>query len=146
MRSATSAPSDQRGSATIELAVLSPVLLILLGLVIAAGRVSAADTAIEQAAAAAARSASVSRDARTAESAARQTVVESLQGQGLDCATVSTSVDTAGFAIAVGRSAAVTVAVRCSISLGDLAVPGLPGSTTVAASATSPLDRYRGRR
>ncbi len=53
-----------RGSATIELAVLAPALLALLGLVIVAGRISVAGSAVEQAAASAARAASIARDAR----------------------------------------------------------------------------------
>ena len=31
------------------------------------------------------------------------------------------------------------------VSLADVAVPGLPGARRVEASATSPLDSYRGR-
>ena len=57
---------SDRGSATIEMAVLAPALLALLGLVILAGRISAAGSAVEQAAASAARAASIARDARAA--------------------------------------------------------------------------------
>lgn len=138
--------SEPRGSATLELAVLSPILLILLGLVLAAGRVSAADTAVEQAAAAAARSASLSRDARAATATAQRAAVESLRDQGLNCALASADVNSEGFATSLGRPAEVTVEVRCTIALRDLAVPGLPGTTTIVASATSPLDRYGVRR
>ena len=37
----------------------------------------------------------------------------------------------------------VTVTVVCQVPLADLAVPGLPGSTTVRASSTAPIDPYR---
>ena len=37
----------------------------------------------------------------------------------------------------------VTVTVACQVSLADLSAPGLPGDTTVRASATVPIDPYR---
>jgi Flp pilus assembly protein TadG len=137
-------PSD-RGSATIELAVLAPALLALLGLVILAGRVSAAGSAVEQAAASAARAASIARDARSARSAAELVVRDSLDGQGLTCQPLTSAVDVGGFAVAVGSPASVTVRVRCTVPLADVVVPGMPGRRTVTATMTSPIDRFRGR-
>jgi Flp pilus assembly protein TadG len=134
-----------RGSATMELAVLAPALLALLGLVIVAGRVSAAGSAVEQGAASAARAASIARDARAAQVAADRTAREALRDQGITCRAVTSSVDVRGFAVAVGSPASVTVTVRCAVPLGDLAVPGMPGQRTVTATMTSPIDRFRGR-
>ncbi len=37
----------------------------------------------------------------------------------------------------------VTVTVACHVELSDIALPGMPGSTTVEASATAPIDPYR---
>ncbi len=36
-----------------------------------------------------------------------------------------------------------TVRVTCQVLLSDLGFPGVPGSITVEASATAPLDPYR---
>ncbi len=134
-----------RGSATIELAVLAPALLALLGLVIVAGRISTAGSAVEQGAASAARAASIARDARAAQVAADRSAREALRDQGITCRTVTSSVDVRGFAVAVGSPASVTVTVRCVVPLSDLAVPGMPGQRTVTATMTSPIDRFRGR-
>lgn len=134
-----------RGSATIELAILAPALLALLGLVIVAGRISAAGSAVEQAAASAARAASIARDARAAQVGAERSVRDSLRDQGVTCQPLTSSVDTRGFAVAVGSSSSVTVSVRCAVPLAAVAVPGMPGSRTVAATMTSPIDRFRGR-
>jgi Flp pilus assembly protein TadG len=127
------------------LAVLAPALLALLGLVIVAGRVSAAGSAVEQGAASAARAASIARDARAAQVAADRATGQALRDQGITCRTVTSSVDVRGFAVDVGSPASVTVTVRCAVPLGDLAVPGIPGQRTVAATMTSPIDRFRGR-
>ena len=138
-------PHPDTGSATLELAVIAPVLLMLLSLVIVAGRLAAAAGSVDQAAAAAARAASLARNARSAQAEAERIARASLRSQGVICAPLRTSIDTAGFRVEVGRPASISVAVRCSVPLADLAVAGMPGTRIVSAAATSPLDRYRGR-
>lgn len=137
--------ANERGSATIELAIAAPALLALLGLVIVAGRIQVAASTIEQAAAASARAASIARDARTAEAQASQAARDSLASQGISCDPATTSIDSSGFAVAVGQSATVTARVSCRVPLADLAVPGMPGTRTVSAEVASPIDRYRAR-
>jgi Flp pilus assembly protein TadG len=136
---------SDRGSATVELAVLAPALLALLGLVIVAGRITVAAGAVEQAAATAAREASLARDARAARAGAQRSVSAALAQQGISCQTMSSRVDVAGFGVDVGSPATVTVEVDCSVALSDLSVPGMPGVRTVSARMTSPIDRFRGR-
>ena len=136
----------ERGSATIEMAVLAPALLALLGLVVVAGRVSTAGSAVEQAAAVAAREASLARDSRSAQSAATEAVRASLDGQGITCRTLTSDVDVEGFTVPVGQPASVRVHVTCAVPLADVAVPGMPGTRVVTASMTSSIDRFRGRR
>ncbi len=134
-----------RGSATIEMAVLAPALLALLGLVIVGGRISTAGSAVEQAAAVAAREASLARDARSARSAASEAVRASLDGQGITCRTLTSGVDVDGFSVPVGQPASVRVQVTCAVPLSDVAVPGMPGTRIVTASMTSTIDQFRGR-
>lgn len=136
---------DDRGSATLELLILAPGLLILIGLVIVAGRVSAASSVVEQAAAAGARAASLARDAQAARTVAQREVRASLADQSVTCNPLEHSVDTSGFRVDVGRSAQVSVRVACTVPLGQLGVPGMPGRRVVKAEATSPLDTFRGR-
>lgn len=136
---------DDRGSATLELAVLGPALLVLVGLVIAGGRVQVAHGAIEQAAAAASRSASLARGAATAGTAAADSATAVLSEQGIDCDALTVSPELDGFAVPAGQPAVVSVTVSCTIALGDLMVPGLPGARTLTATSTSPLDTYRSR-
>ena len=137
--------SGDQGSATLELAILAPAVLALLGLAIAAGRIEIAGGAVEQAAAAAAREASIARTESTARTAATETARDSLQNQGVTCGVLEVAVDTAGFAVTVGLPAQVQVGVACTVELSDLAVPGMPGTRTLRARVASPLDRYRSR-
>lgn len=135
----------ERGSATLELAIIAPALLLVLGLVVLAGRVQVAAGAVEHAATIAAREASLARTATSAQSTATTAATRELAAQDIQCATSSVTVDATGFATALGQPATVTTSVTCTISFADLAVPGLPGSRTLTATATSPLDRFRAR-
>ena len=136
---------DEAGSATLELTVLAPALLLLLSLAILAGRVETTSAAVEQAAAASARDASLARSPAAARAAATSAAKASLTSQGLDCRSLDVDVDTTGFQVAAGTASVVRVTVACVVPLADLAVPGVPGSRSVHASMTSPLDTYRAR-
>ncbi|MEU5234616.1 TadE/TadG family type IV pilus assembly protein [Streptomyces anulatus] len=134
-----------RGSYALETAVLAPVTISLLLLMIALGRVTDADGAVDSAARAAARAASLERDAGTAQSAARAAADRSLQGEGITCTTSSVDIDTGGYALDLGVDATVTATIACTADLSDIGLPGLPGAKTLTASWSSPIDTYRGR-
>lgn len=136
----------ERGSATVELALVAPALLALLALTVLAGRVVLAGGTVEQVAAAGARAASLARSPAEARAAAESAVRQAVGEQHLQCQTLSVAVDTAGFTVPLGRPASVTVEVSCQVRLADLTLPGAPGSRTVSARAVSPLDPFRGRR
>lgn len=137
-----SVPSE-RGSITVEVAILGPALLVLLALLVMAGRVQTNGAGIEQAARAAARDASIARTADAARAAAESAAARELADTG--CLASDVRTDTSGFATITSQVAAVTVTVTCTVPLSDLAAPGIPGHRTVTASATSPIDRYRER-
>lgn len=142
---ARSGPDRERGSVTLELAILAPALLLLLGLVVLAGRVQVAAGAVEHAATSAAREASLARTSAGAQATAATAAARELDGQDIRCATSSVTVDTSGFAVPLGQTATISATVSCTISFADLAIPGLPGSRNLTAAATSPLDRFRAR-
>ena len=143
-RDSRKAGQAEAGDAALELIILAPVLLAIIGLVIAAGRTSVAQGSVDAAARDAARQASIARSPAEAEAAARLSAVAALSQDGLNCAPV-VNVDTSGFAAPLGQPADVTATVSCTVPLSDLVVPGLPGSQTLTYSFTSPLDPFRGR-
>ncbi|MFD5065041.1 TadE family protein [Streptomyces sp. NPDC058394] len=134
-----------RGSYAVETAVLAPVMIALLLLMVAFGRVIDADGAVDSAARAAARAASLERDAGSAQSKAQAAAARSLEGEGITCRTSSVTVDTAGYSLDIGVDANVTASIACTADLSDIGLPGLPGSKTLRASWTSPIDTFRGR-
>ena len=136
---------DERGALAAELAVVIPVLILMLGMIIAGGRLWFARTTVVEAAQTAARAASLERSAGQASSAGREAGARSMSTAGLNCATSSISVDTAAFGVPVGVPATVSATVHCTVRLADLGFPLLPGSTDLTGRASTALDTYRGR-
>ncbi|MFI5905490.1 TadE/TadG family type IV pilus assembly protein [Streptomyces cyaneofuscatus] len=145
LRSAARGLRHDRGSYALETAILAPAMISLLLLMAAFGRVIDADGAVDSAARAAARAASLERDAGTAQSAARAAADRSLQGEGITCTASSVDVDTGGFSLDLGVDATVQATIACTANLSDIGLPGLPGAKTLTASWSSPIDTYRGR-
>ncbi|WP_432976856.1 TadE/TadG family type IV pilus assembly protein [Dactylosporangium sp. CA-233914] len=134
-----------RGSAAIEAAILAPVLLALIGLAIAGGRIQVAGGAIEAPAHDAARAASIARTEGQARTDAYRAASATLDQQGLHCSQLTVVVDTSGFAVPVGQPATVAASITCVVDLSDIVVDGLPGSRTINATFVSVLDTFRTR-
>lgn len=135
-----------RGSAAVELSILTPVMLLLLGFMIVVGRVAVAGNTLTSAAGNAAREASLARDSRTAAAAASSAARAVLAAQALRCqGGGAVTVDVSGFAGAArgtpGQSVVVTV--ECLLSFSDLGIPGLPGHRTLTDRGVSPIDPNR---
>jgi Flp pilus assembly protein TadG len=135
-----------RGNAPLELVMLAPVILFLIGFVIAAGRVSVANGAVAAAARDAARQASIAPNLAAAGQAAVSSADAALRADGLDCNPVVTTPGlAAAFGSQIGTSPLVSAKVTCDVRLSDLTVPGLPGSIGLSSTFSSPLDPYRSR-
>jgi len=138
-------PSSDRGSATVELVILAPTLLLFLLLAIYAGRVAMARQSVHAAAADAARSASIARTQAAAAANARAVADATLAAEGLRCVDTQVDLDTAAFMAPIGTPGTVAATVTCTVDLTDLTLPGVPGSRRLTATVTSPLDTYRER-
>jgi hypothetical protein len=137
-------PWTDDGNAALELVILAPVLLLLIGFVVAAGRTWIAQGSVAAAARDAAREASISLSPGQARLAALSSAQAALRSDGLLCRPLIT-LNLAGFDVPPGQPASVSATVTCTVPLSGLLVPGLPGSKTLRATFTSPLDPYRSR-
>jgi Flp pilus assembly protein TadG len=136
-----------RGSTVLELSIVTPGLILLLGFMVVVGRVAIANNSVTTIAGNAARAASLARDARAATAAGTATARSDLIGQALHCeGGGQVSVDAAGFASASTGTPGqvVEVTVTCVVSFADLAIPGLPGTRSLSDRAVSPIDPNRG--
>ncbi|HET7477089.1 MAG TPA: TadE/TadG family type IV pilus assembly protein [Dermatophilaceae bacterium] len=139
-------PADrERGSAVIEAVIGVPAFMMFVVLIVFAGRVEIANQAVALAANEAARAASISRTQGQADELARTAATTALTNQQVNCLSSSVAVDTTAFASPVGTPATVWATVSCVVNLTDLSVPGVPGTRTVTATMSSPLDTYRER-
>lgn len=137
----------ERGSATVEMAVVAPGLLMIIALLVLGGRVTIAGGSVEHAAAAAARTASIARTESDALLQGRNAAEASLAQQDLLCVGgPSIQIDTSQFRRPPGEPATVSATVTCRVQLSDVAIPGLPGSREITETVESPLDTYRMRR
>jgi Flp pilus assembly protein TadG len=134
----------EAGNAALEFIILAPPLLFIIGLIIVFGRISTAQSAVSDAARDAARQASLQLTTGSAYAAGDSSAYAALAQDGLHC-TPHVTYDMSGFQAQVGQPGAVTATVRCNVSLSQIVVPGLAGSTLIVESFTSPIDPYRER-
>lgn len=132
-------------ASSVEMVIVIPVLLLILATVIAMGRYWHAHVTTEHAAHSAVRAATLHRNHNAAQDAAVTVVESELNDEQVRCRSQQTLVNGAAFSSEPGDSANVTVTVTCVIGIEELGIPFLPGAFTVKHSATSVLDRYRGR-
>lgn len=128
----------ERGTMSVEMVVIAPALLMIVMLVVAAGRWVSAEGMSQAAARDAARAASIERSAGMAASAA----AASLAAADTANAECSSATDVSDFS----RGGTVKVTVSCRVRLADLGLVFLPGTTTVTSSSISPVDTWRGTR
>lgn len=136
-RARASAPDA--GFASLELVILFPVLMLVLLLVVGFGRLSHGKDLVQQAAAAAARAATLDSNPIQASSDAKQAAHDVLDQAGVSCSSFTVTPDTSDFR----PGGQVSVFVACTTSLSDLGLVGFPGHKTLTASATSPLEQFR---
>ncbi|MFB4302237.1 TadE family protein [Actinomadura sp. NTSP31] len=130
------------GNAVVETAILAPVFITFLAGLLVVMRVVHGSAVVAQAAADAARQASIARTARQAQAAASSSALRTLHDRGLHC-TPSVRLDLSGFNRPVGQPATIAARVTCTVRLGDVGLPGMPGARTVTKTHRSPIDPYR---
>jgi hypothetical protein len=143
-RPSTCLVAADAGNVVIEGVIYTAVFIIFIAAIFVGVRLRSASRIVTQAAAAAAREASIARTPAHARAAAIAGARSTLRERGLHCAPRLT-VDLSGFQQPLGRPGTITARVECTVQLADLAVPGMPGMRLIAATHRSLLDPYRAR-
>lgn len=129
--------NTERGSATVELVLLTPVLMVLTMFVVTAGRSGESKIQVHHAADQAARAASLVHP-RSMQAVAERVARDDLVNSGVGC--IDTTID-----VVVDESGSlhsVTVVVDCIVNHGDLELLGLR-ERHVFARSTEVIDRWR---
>ena len=132
--------TEQRGSAAVELVLITPVLIALMLFVVAGGRLASSRADVDAAARDSARAASIARSPATAERDANAAAEATLIDRHLSCQTMTVTIDTSQFR--PGGTVATTVS--CDVELADLTGLGLPGRRTLSSRFVEPVDTFRG--
>ena len=127
------------GSLSLEVSLLAPGLVLLLLLLMAAGRVTGVSGAFDAGVRDAARAATQARSADHAGNRARQVLEEAVGAVSAQCRDTLRVEPIAVFE----PGAPVTVSASCTYPVADLGLPGMPGVLTVRSTFASPLDPNR---
>jgi Flp pilus assembly protein TadG len=130
---------EESGSLTAELVLLTPIIVVFALLAVGLGRYELAREAVVGSARAAAEAAAVAASASQAQAAASTSASPGVSDLGNGCTSLQVNTNTSQFS----PGGSVSVTVTCHISFADIFVPGVPGSTTVTAVESAPIDPYR---
>jgi Flp pilus assembly protein TadG len=131
---------SDRGSASAELTLVAPLLMMVLVFVaVVIHRGVDARLRLDDIAHQAARAASIERTPASADRAARMTASSALAEAGVACVAMTVASNSARFE----PGGLMTVAVTCSVDFGDALLLGTPGSKTLTAEASEPIDTWR---
>lgn len=132
----------EEGNAAIELVLVAPLLLGILAVLVAGGRILSTQSAIETVVREAARAGSQANDAEMAKFIADERAGTVASGLNLDPSRLSLDIDSGAFA----RGSPLVVHARYKAELSDL--PGfgfLPGSFELSARHVELIERYKSR-
>jgi hypothetical protein len=143
---------DEGGTATLEMVILAPFLLLLLMLIIAFARYAQTENLVDQAARDAARSSTAQNTRGAVPGVVDGVVKDAMTDAPSSCRTSAVGTPTmtrTAFGLPDPEDPlaidSVTVTVHCTLDLSDVAPLPL-SSVDIKRTFTSPLDRYRGYR
>lgn len=136
--------TSQRGSASVELSVLTMPCVFLLAILTTGFRIADAEHRLSGVASAAAREASLGRDAGNAKKLAESKARKELNANALRCMPApNVSAQFRDTWESTATPGTVQVTVKCSVPFADLGLPFLKGSRTLTDVAVSPIDHFR---
>lgn len=127
----------ERGSMSVEVVLMVPILVMFTLLVLAGGRYVAVRADIDAAARDAARAASFERS----EPAARAAALAAANASDVDDSFSTCAVE--GIDGSFEAGGVISVTVRCTVSNRGLGLVGLTGSRDFTSSSSAPIDQYR---
>jgi Flp pilus assembly protein TadG len=121
--------------------IIAPLLVMLMLLVaVVIHRGVNARLRLDDVAHQAARAASLERSPFAAAHRARSIATSALSTADIACRTVTVTANTTAFT----PGGSVVIHVACVADFGDALLLGVPGSSTLSATATEPIDTWRG--
>jgi Flp pilus assembly protein TadG len=131
----------------LEIAILTPAIMLLIAFVVLAGRFANATGDVLGAARDAARAASLEESHGAAEGAATAAALRALETDGYECLGGARTAVPVYDAPVLGSTepGRVRVQVTCRVRFSDLGMPLLPGTRTITQDSLEVIDVYRSR-
>lgn len=130
--------TGESGSLSIELAMLTPALLLIFGLIVVYGRVGQVNGTLESGTRDAARAASLARSTAGAQEAAQRAVRDAVADTPPSCR-ASLKIDVGEFI----PGQPLRVATSCTYDVSDVGIPGVGANLTSESSFVSVVDDFR---
>lgn len=130
---------DESGSLSVEMVILTPVLVGCILTIAGGARLVEAEFQVSHAASVAARAASLESAVDSAVDAGTSAAARSLADRGQACTSLDVRIDASQFQPGGQLRATVT----CHADLSDLVGFGLPGAKSVTATAVVPIESHR---
>ncbi len=136
---------SERGSQSVGAFFAISVIFLFFMIILYAGVMGSAKQAVQSAANAAARDASLARTASTGKAAGIQAANRVMSQGSVRCASIDVAVNTSGFNGSGTNFGTVEASVTCDVVFSGLNVSSLPGIRSTTARGTSPVDSFRER-
>lgn len=131
--------SEERGSLSLELVILTPILVILMMFLVEVGRLVEAQGQVDGAARDAARAASIAQDYGLAQQNALQAADSDLTGSAACEAPPSVQF---GGGTDLAPGGVVNIVIHCNVNLSYLSLLGISSTKTIIGRASAPIDTY----
>ncbi|MGH9293032.1 MAG: TadE/TadG family type IV pilus assembly protein [Acidimicrobiales bacterium] len=129
----------ERGSASAELVLLTPLVVAIIGLMFGAGRMLLERQQIVEVARTAVQAAVVSATPAGAQAAAAGDARSVLASEGAGCSPLEVATDVSSFV----PGGSVTVTIGCTVALHRVAFAGLPGEVFVSSTDKAVVEPFR---
>jgi hypothetical protein len=149
LRGRTDRSDRERGTSTVELVALAPLLAALMLFVVFCGRVAVTRNTVSRTARDAARAASIALTRDQAATAVEQTIADNFGTNASQC--THAPLDLSAIGTDTGEpgdwdAGVIEVRLTCKIPTADLGLLGIAGSKTFTALAIEPVDVWRSRK
>jgi TadE-like protein len=139
----------ERGTSTVELVALAPLLAALMLFVVFCGRVAVTRNTVSRTARDAARAASISLTRDEAAIAVERTIADNFGSNAARC--THAPLDLSAIGTDTGEpgdwdAGVIEVRLTCKIPTSDLGLLGIAGTKTFTALAVEPVDVWRSRK
>jgi hypothetical protein len=126
----------------MEAVLIIPAFVVFLVLVVGIGRIAMVRDELHGASVGGSRVASLASDSSQAKLQAERLVNEHLKSAKSLCRQLDIDIDASALDLPPGQPGAVRVTLDCTLTLGDLSIPGLPGQIHINETFTTDVDPY----